>query len=452
MKRLIVLAALCAFAFSATVASAVDVKLSGQMLTSASWQSDFDFDPANRAEGSNFDVTQRAEIYFTATANEHLKAVLGMRVTDEFGDSGFAMGAADNNLVIRDAYLDFNWPGTSVNAILGYKGLALPNAFNSSFLLDTRVSQVAVSTDLTDNVSVMAAWARLDNFDAAATESDAAIDAWVLSVPVAFEGVSVTPFGAYVPFGEAATPVGNDDFLGLAAVNSSDDATYDDAYWLGVAFEMDMFDPFVVKADVNYGTVSGEQDSDDRSGWLAAAALEYTGFDFMTPELYFVYTSGEDGNSTEGDGDSERLPTLAGDFSPGSFFFGGGSMGIGDDLDDERAQNGFWVVGLSLTDIASFAEGLSHNVHFLYAQGTNDEDSVFNGGDDRNLGLTYGRTLTEEDSLIEVSTQTQYSIYDELTLYLDLAYANLDAEEDVWGNDNEGGDAYKVSGGIVYKF
>jgi hypothetical protein len=110
---------------------------------------------------------------------------------------------------------------------------------------------------------------------------------------------------------------------------------------------------------------------------------------------------------------------------------------------------GFWALGLSLKDIQSFAEGLTHDAHFIYAKGTNKFDDAY-----LHQNAFYGRTLTDKDSLIEVDFNTGYKLYDELTLSLDLGYLNLSTKESRWNNVSgyKGGDAWKVSTGVVYQF
>ena len=174
-------------------------------------------------------------------------------------------------------------------------------------------------------------------------------------------------------------------------------------------------------------------------------AVDYTGFDFMTPELFFAYTSGEDSDITDG---SERMPTLnARNWALGSFFFGGdtllqGSKGYGVE------QTGFWALGLSLKDI-SFLEKLSHTFTVMYAKGTNDKALI------GNAAITYGQTLTEEDHIVEVDLNTKYQLYEELCLTLDLGYINNGYDKDKWRVANPGldkNDAYKLSTGILYQF
>jgi len=454
MKRLTLLAAalVLVLGMAVSASAAPEVAISGNLLVNAVWNSNWAFnDNQDRTQASTFDVYERADMYFTITANENLKGVLGLR-SDKgtWGNGAFTNGQPGGGtttgygLSIRDAYIDFNWPGTSVNVKAGIQPVSLPAAIGGGSMIENeRGGAVFVSSAMTDNVSLLLGWARFEG--ASTTTGKSELDGFIAALPLAFEGFSMTPFAVYAPIGEHYTA---GQYAGLASLNASG-TDYKAAYWLGSSFTMDLFDPFVLKADINYGAVDADNSQDERSGWLFDAALEYKGFDFMTPEAYFVYTSGEDGDSKNGtSGSSERMPTIAGDWAVGSFWFGGDSITSGA-IDDETNQNGFWLVGLSLNDIQSFAEGLTHNVHVFYAQGTNDKNSVaatnaFNGA--------YGRYLTEKDSLWEVSATTAYKIYDELTAYVDLGYLNLDADTSVWGADNKGGDAWKVSTGVVYQF
>jgi len=465
MKRFMLLAvALVMVLGMAVSASAVEVTTSGNLLVNAVWQDNWDF--ANKGTNDNnnqtFTVYERADLYFTATANENLKGVLGLRSQraqwgqDDFAnDTAGGASATGAQLNIRDAYIDFNYPGTSVNVKAGLYPVSLPAMVGGgSMVQNARAGAAFVSTAFTDNVSMLAGWARLNNNVAAGSGNRGELDAWVLALPMTFEGVTFVPFGAFAPLGKNMTyaDVATAGYTGLASVNGTTTRKMKDAYWLGAAFSMDMFDPFVLKADFNYGKVSADNSDAERSGWLFDAAVEYKGFDFMTPELYYVYTTGEDGNGSKGNGSSERMPVLKGDWAVGSFFFGGDSI-TGGSLDSNADQNGFWALGLALKDIQSFAEGLTHDVHVLYAKGTNDKDSFNMTGTGGNQGgAVYGRTLTEKDSMTEISATTAYKIYDELTAYVDLGYVNLNAKESVWNTNNKGGDAWKFTTGVVYLF
>ncbi len=472
MKRLIMLAVLCAFVLGASVASAADIKASGTWAVEALWKANWDMldkaDTTNRGGNKSFGIYQRATTTFQFIANENLKGVMQLRYgTQEWGQKSFSVGAGDsgantateNRMTVRQAYLDFNWPDTTINVKAGYRAVSLPAAFGGgSYILDEEIASALVGGQISDNVSYLVGYARALSGQAAAgvTTDNLNIDAYVAALPMNFEGFTFAPFGAYAAISTnvdaSVVAAAGSKITGLASLNATDtaNADFDNAYWLGAAFTMDLFDPFVLKADINYGAVDSKINMNKRSGWLFDTALEYKGMDFMTPELFFAYTSGEDGNSTKGDGSSERMPVLAAsNWAMGSFFFGGDRLLMGS-LGNRNDYLGFWALGLSLKDIQSFADGLTHDAHFIYAKGTNDKETYGSA----NANFSYGNSLTEKDTLIEVDFNTGYKLYDELTLSLDLGYFNLDTNESRWGGATglKGGDAWKVSSGVVYKF
>ncbi|WP_285906802.1 outer membrane homotrimeric porin [Pseudodesulfovibrio pelocollis] len=472
MKRLIILAVLCAFVLSAAVASAADIKASGAWVVEANWNSNWDFSDkiATRDRESAFAISQRATTTFEFIANENLKGVLQTRYgTQRWGARSFTIGAGDsrarnidhNRIAVRQAYIDFNWPDTTVHVRAGYQGVSLPAAFGGgSLILDEEIGAAVVSGSITDNVGYLVGYARAVDGDVtgATTVTNGQIDAYVAAVPMNFEGFSLAPFGMYAPIGKATTAASVVAVApGLAATNATTNPTgadFDNAYWLGAAFTMDLFDPFVLKADVNYGKVDSKYKQNRRSGWLFDAALEYKGFDFMTPEVFFVYTTGEDGNGSKGNGSSERMPVLAAqNWAIGSFFFGGDRLLAGS-IQETNNYMGFWALGLSLKDIQSFAEGLTHDFHFIYAKGTNDKNTFSSVAGELNRNVNYGRTLTTKDTLWEVDFNTGYKLYDELTLSLDLGYVNLSTKKERWNNTDgqKGGDAWKISTGVLYQF
>jgi hypothetical protein len=441
MKRLSLLAAalVLVLGMAVSASAAPEVSISGNLLVNAVWMNNWNFQDG-MGDGQAMNIVERADLYFTVTANENLKGVLGLRSDKgSWGDGDFGLGqpgGADTaQLNIRDAYIDFNWPGTDVNVKAGIYTVALPQSVGSaSMIVAERAGAVMVSAPVTDNVSVLAGYTRLANNQTGAAGSAIAaglngedfLDGYLLALPLSFEGVSATPFFLY----------GNG---GQNYVARNEEVT---AYWTGTNFTMSLFDPFIVKADVNYGKLDADTDTKDASGWLFDLGLDYTGFDFMTVSAFFVYTTGEDDDAGNG---SEVMPILDGDWAVGSFWFGGGSI-TSDDINGGDTPLGFWTVGLSLTDIQSFAQGLTHDFHVLYVKGTNDADLYTSGA----AATTFGK-LTDKDSLWEVDFNTAYAVYDELTLYGQLGYINSDFDESVWGNTVDN-DAWKVATGVVYKF
>ena len=193
--------------------------------------------------------------------------------------------------------------------------------------------------------------------------ADSQIDGWVVALPLSFEGFSMAPFFVYSDLQDNAE---NSVLAGLTPANIAIAAdSVESAWWAGSSFELSMLDPFILKADINYGSIDGDNDTADREGWLFDIALQYTGFDFMNLELAYAYTSGKDADGQE-DG---RMPVLSDSWALGTFWFGGGLI-TGDDIGSTNANMGFHALALSATGIQSFVEGpdprCSHRVRLGY--------------------------------------------------------------------------------------
>lgn len=288
--------------------------------------------------------------------------------------------------------------------------------------------------------------------------------------------MKITPFAAYAYAGKDtyASGIGAPALPGFASGNSSVNQSMR-AYWGGVAATVTALDNFKFMADFNYGKAAysnNQTANKGRSGWLADVAVDYTGLKMMTPSAFFVYSSGEKGNSTDGgQSGSNRMPVVGNpqSWAVGSFFFGDRNFlpGIPSSAGYVRNVMGFWTAGVSLKDI-KLIDKFSHTAHLLYVQGTNDKRFITeNGG---NLNLTgaqanlanYGGFLTTKDSLWEVDFNTKYMIYDELAMNLDLGYINASFDKNVWGTSSKTNradyqqygseDAYSARLGLAYSF
>lgn len=235
MKRLLALAILCAFVLSAAAASAADIKASGAWAVEAIWKSNWGFDDngasKNRDAGTQaFEVSQRARTIFDFVANENLKAVLYTAFgTQEWGNGAFKIGSSDSNgytnnnyILIKQAYLDFNWPDTDVHVRAGLQAVSLPAAFGGgSYILDEEMTAAVVSGPITDNVSYLVGYGRaLDG--AAGSTAKQYVDGYVAALPMSFDGFSFQPFGVYAPIGSGVT----------AAATQSVDGTSRCVAWL----------------------------------------------------------------------------------------------------------------------------------------------------------------------------------------------------------------------------
>ncbi len=457
MKRLVLLATVLALVLGmASVASAATVKASGD------WALEFLFSQGynmtDNASGANndgdFGVYQRARTKFEFIANENLKGVLGTEIGTATWGNEFRFHDHNVPVSVRLAYLDFTVPDTKIAVRGGLQTIVLPNsgAFcGSNIILDTEMPSLVVSAPIIDEVSVLTGYGRLYDNDATFGNSghtNGSFDTGFVGLPVNLDGFAFAPYFVYAYAGHDALADANlNGNLASGLLTPAPDLTAGrNAYWGGTSFTMTYFDPIKVMADVAYGSVSGGGDTNDRSGWMFDLAVDYTGFDFMTPEVFFVYTSGEDDDATNG---SERMPLLYSQYwAPGSFWFGGDTLLMGS-YGYLNSQTGFWTAGLSLKDI-SFVEKLSHTINALYVQGTNDKDTANTTVAGYDF-VTYGRSLTEEDHIIEFDLNNKYQLYDELALTLDLGYIINGYDKDTWGGI-ERDDAFKLSTGLAYSF
>ena len=79
-------------------------------------------------------------------------------------------------------------------------------------------------------------------------------------------------------------------------------------------------------------------------------------------------------------------------------------------------------------------EDLTHIFRVGFVKGTNNTEMVRHGG--ATLTGADGLYLTTADKAWEVNFDTQYKIYKDLTLGVELGWINLDLNEDVWKNAN----------------
>ena len=183
-----------------------------------------------------------------------------------------------------------------------------------------------------------------------------------------------------------------------------------------------------------------------RQGWLLSGIAEYK-LDYVTPGLIAWYGSGDNSDTMDG---SERLPTL----SPGwgaTTLGWDGAYGISDGAVLSKTPTGTWGVVARLADI-SFFENLTHTLAVGFYTGTNNTRMVTSGPVS---GVESGNVyLTTKDHAWEVNFDSQYKIYENLTLAAEMGFVRLDLDKDVWGSKLSGVDktAYKVGLNLNYAF
>ena len=502
MKKLMTLALAAAMMLgAATGANAIDFKAKGQWIMSfdygqhANFRSNQDGKPGSGYKNEDeFEARQRVRLQLDAVASEALSGTVFFEIGDQVwgqNDTGGALGADNNSVVeLKRAYIDWMVPQTDLKVRMGIQGLALPSfTTNASQILDDDVAAVTLNYQFNENVGLTAFWARPYN-DNYGYKRDGKqgyqnymdnMDMFAVLLPLTFDGVKVTPWVMYAAmgpgmfgdvdskFGSAWTRASRGLQSGFYGTDPLD--SYGNAFWAGVTGEVTYWDPFRIAWDVNYGSVSYEDEKMNREGWLASLLLEYK-LDWGTPGIYGWYGSGDDSNPRNG---SERMPVVSAngnnDFS--NFAFNGNPY-IARECVLGSTMVGTWGVGVRLKDV-SFLEDLKHTLRVNFMGGTNapkmakyvrENDALYKRGVE-NYGMGGDAFdpiyLTTEDYALEIGLTNTYKMYDNFTVMLDAAYIALwlDDSRSTWGKDamkgfngNKGGtyDAWNVNLSFVYSF
>jgi hypothetical protein len=481
MKKLILfLAAMGMVLGFAVNAAAVQVETYGyyRVFGSAVNNSNFDED----TDGQDDTFAHRLRTYFDFIANENLSATLALEYDttwgrDRKGDIGTDNPVEDigagvfnrsrqgtpgmdvgGNVEIKRYHLDFNWPDTNVHFRLGAQGFSLPMGPVGQQVLGTEINGAVISSPINEMVSVSFGYLRPFDGGGQIGGDDEKADAFFLTLPVKMQGYDFTPYFLYATMDPGAEDIPQSNFRSYNPQDFTDSA---DAFWIGAPVTVNAFDPLIFKASFIYGDLSADQDVNDRSGWYADVAVDYK-MDYMTPEVFFSYWSGEDDDLSDG---SETMPTLANDLyccTPTTNIFGANSVFAFSELNYGFAQavpHGVWQVGALLKDL-TFMEDLTHKIGFNYGQGTHDSEAITD-----NLGIItrdefranangFAKNVefTDEDSFIEVRFDSRYQIYENLAAILELGWSSLDMDEDVHGNDFAEDDLALVNFGFDYSF
>jgi hypothetical protein len=489
MKRVITLMLALAMVFGAVAtSSATDFKAKGTFQMGYEWTDNVNFNDteADGESEDDFVAKQRFRTQIDMVASENLSGVVFFEINNTWGrngnmedadgksvrvgnGSGGQIGADGVNVQTRRAYIDWTVPNTALDIRMGIQGLALPGAVAGSPILDNDVAAVVASYKFNDMFSMTGFWAR--PYDVNGGNDDTAndqdeMDMFGLIGGIKLDGMEFTPYAVYSAIGNSVTDEDFQSIAGVGGIKAEDNAR---AYWLGMGYSLDMFDPIVFSMDAVYGAVdagdvkdAGIDDSAlDRSGWTIIGKLSYK-MDMVTPGIIGWYASGEDDDLSNG---SERMPFIDGAFGPTTFGYDGAAMGFAtyDVLGTSNA--GTWAAGLLLEDI-KVIDSLTSQIRVVYVKGTNDSDLVEDNA--ANLAL-YGVTatdvmgglsddglfLTDKDSAWEINFDHKYDIYENLALFVEMGYLNLDIDEDVWGITNDkkfDEDAYKLGFYFQYTF
>ena len=475
MKRIVTLLLAAGLVLGAAAGSqAADIKAKG--LWEFTWQvgnNNFFED----GDGDKFTAKQRLRTQIDVIASESLKGVVFLEIGDtNWGSSkqGGALGTDGKEVKVRYSYVDWVIPQTDAKVRMGLQNFSLPGFISNNPVLGGGSADgagITISGQFTENVGASLFWLRAENDNSSAygVNSDHpasdAMDFVGLTVPLTFDGVKVTPWAMYGMIGrdafESAGYGANGTILsermlpvlpnGAADLVNNGVDRHGNAWWVGVASELTYFDPFRVALDAAYGSVDmgsiGNFDV-ERSGWFASILAEYK-MDYFTPGILFWYASGDDHSAING---SERMPSIEGSWTVSSYGF-----------DDNYGRNACDMLGLSndgkmgvylqAKDI-SFMEDLTHIFRVGFIKGTNNTEMARHGGAYISSADDAGRQLymTTADKAWEVNFDTQYKIYQDLTLGVELGYINLDLDENVWGTEADKYRDNNFRGSVTLKY
>ena len=470
MKRIVTLLLAAGLVLGAAAGSqAADIKAKG--LWEFSWQlGDQTF--AKHSGKDNFTAKQRLRTQIDVIASESLKGVMFFEMGDSNwgkGSDGASLGTDGKIIKVRYSYVDWVIPQTDAKVRMGLQNFSLPGFISNNPILGGGAADgagITLSGQFTENVGASLFWLRAENDNAgssAAYHYSDAMDFVGLTVPMTFDGVKVTPWAMYGAIGRdslknAGDPSGQKGenlvkrlmpTLGHDLAEGNYDR-HGNAWWVGVASELTYFDPFRFALDAAYGSVDmgsyraadGKSFDMERAGWFASILGEYK-MDYFTPGVLFWYASGDDANAYNG---SERMPTIEGSWAVSSYGFDDNYGRVSCDMLG-LSNDGTMGVYLQAKDI-SFMEDLTHIFRVGFVKGTNNTEMVrskwatlTNGGD--------GLYLTTADKAWEVNFDTQYKIYKDLTLGVELGWINLDLKESVWGKGVVDGNKDNIFRGAV---
>lgn len=483
-------------AFSASSVWAIDVDIKGNWGFSYgilqngykySNRSSEDAAKNGKETQDRFWATSRVRTQIDFKASENLWAKLYLEIgkmdwgTPADGAKGAPLDADMVNIKTKNAYLHYVVPQTDLNIRMGIQNIALPQAVGENPVFNDDVAGVSASYQVNDLLGVTTFWAR--PFDRGATDANRNLtdeqDIFGLTVPITPKGFKITPWAVYSAIGNDSGyfnymydetnaskqrgkygfdkwgKANSDWYLDSKGTNPYGHGGSSNAWWAGTSFEMNLFSPWKISADVMYGALHGDKDAPDTRGWFIDAAVDYKA-SWGTPGVFAWYSSGDDDWS---DGDrSGRMPILGLDtgFAISSFGFADG-WGLRGDQAAFTSGVGTWALGARITKI-SFLQDLSHTLRFIYARGTNDVDSAkVKQSDSRFYGVDFhGFYLTDKDQYFEVNVDSFYQIYKNLEMGVELGWIKVDLDQNTWkhsqNNLSETSDAWKAMLSFKYRF
>ena len=430
MKKLATLLIAAGMVVASTApANAVDVKVDGR------YRHAFAIGEHNFEGKNNEDMRHRLRLGLTMAASENLSAYVQFQINhaNQYGAVTNKHGQVANDIdqiTARQMYLDRTVPGTAVKVRMGRHAFGLPaEAFgtNSVFCGEWGNREgIIVTAPVADWLGVAAMWSRL-GVDGTNTDQANNTDIFAAAANLKFDGFSGAVYAAYAAHdgygysdnitakwdeteykytvGDPASKM-NANILNLPNVEG-------DAYWVGFTSTFSAFDPFTLKLSAAYGEFNARNAGDaNENGWNVQVKGSYA-LPFANAVLGGWYFSGAD---KDGKG---IMPTAGGYFTATKGYYDGSCSLVG--MQGYQFVTGQWAVQAGLEGM-SFIDGLTHDFHVTYMQGTNKAEGIADqAGSDA--------YLTDDESIVEISLLNTYKIYKNLAAKLELVYMIGDLED-----------------------
>lgn len=427
----------------------VQLKPRGYIQTGVGFTGNTDFQEKDDWVGD-----QRARLWLDMVAHENLKGTVGAEFNNEWGTENATLGSqATGQLELKHAYLQFTWPGTETRFTSGIQEMALPEvAMGGNPVLTGDTAGLDILTPVAEFAQLNVGWSR--GLDQDSDNVNPGLDTFFAAMPMETNSYRLSPFAAYTAVGKHIDQGRLYETYGRGLNTPATDPDPDNgypqleergyAYWLGTGMEVNALDPVRIRGSFIYGKLEADPGKLKRSGYYTDLALIYN-MPRMSPEVFFMYASGEKEDSTG----SDSMPMLYNDGTTSkapSMVLGDNTLlgitGGGVELVQSKPA-GLWCLGFTLADI-EFYEDLFGTLTIAYYQGTNEEDADLQHMDN---------ALTKEDSILEVGLQNKYKLYERLTAILEAGYV-MPSFRDVQRlqsfEDEE--DASRVALGLRYSF
>lgn len=468
----VLLAVLVAGGCAARPASAVDVKINGNMVFNAEYtlnmgNGDKLYTFMDRKDAAKLGVeyhekhqayVQRLILGARFAVSENLSAyydgIFGLMTwggpasqSGRYGTQmqGGALGTRSANIVTRLAFLDWTIPHTRIKVRMGQQFFVMPyNAAGTPAMVNESASGIAVAAPVHEKLTLNFNWIRgmseARRGSVKYVYDDDTLDVFSLLASMQFAQGRLTPWVGVSVAGKGGLAYGHapgvdglwptysgmlplQRAVGAALGPNPAPASFTATQWVnsrlknsvpvwaGVTGNLTVFEPLQLGFDSLYGT-NGQSGMYKRAGWYASVAMSGKTA-WGLPKLLGWYSTGDDGNIFNG---SERPIGLYGGFghSGADVFFAKPVDGL-DKTFENGSPGGTWGISAQWWNFSVLPD-LFHSLCVTYIHGGNSPAMARYAMPNRMQGY-----LTNKDSLVEVDFFSTYSIYKNLAAQVKIA-------------------------------